>query len=252
MIKTFFVDSGKGGTGKTLLCHLLVDFYLNHQESGLSNEEYPLVLFDADLSHKDFSTYPIRMNNGKLIPCYLVDLSLIEGWQFIERKVNRFLKNDQQARAIVNCPNHFLSLLQNTDPHEIGALMSRIHTLPLWIMNNSPANIDQLQLRQRLLPKIYQHGIAILNLHHSRSSEFYSWHCSLLREHSVKEDAWIETTLPALNRVLSRTFTGMPINQWLEYGFNGEGLSFGYQLALKTFRYETRQRLIPIESLSIV
>jgi hypothetical protein len=251
MLKTYFIDGDKGGIGKTLLCHLLVDFYL---QSNRLNEQknHPLILFDADLVNKDFSTYPIRRHDGKLIPCFVIDLSIIEGWQFLERKLSRHVKNNQSVRAIINCPNNLITCIKQCDPHEVGAIMSRINMLPLWIFNRSPLCLLNLQERQRLLPLNYEQGVAILNLYFGHQNEFLHWNVSQCRHSYVTNGKWIEVTLPCLNQVISGSFGGMQIDNWFEYGYNGTQPSLGLKLAFNCFLNKSRKTLSEIELLEVV
>ncbi|HQT81884.1 MAG TPA: hypothetical protein PL140_01000 [Ferrovaceae bacterium] len=249
MIKTYMIDGAKGGLGKTLLCHVLVDFYMHPETNGLQEQEYPLLLFDADLTNKDFSTYPIRLPSGKLVPCYAIDLSIIEGWQFIERKVNRYLKNNQSARAIIHCPSHSFWLMEQGRYDEIGAIMRRINTLTLWLMNKSPLCILQLQSRQRLLPNNYQQGVILLNLYFGRTADFYYWHHSQFKEDHIHQEGWVEHVIPCLTPQLSDTLSGIPVNLWFELGIQDMNLSFGYHLSLNTFRYQIHKTLLAIDSI---
>ncbi|KXW56455.1 hypothetical protein LHV13_03270 [Ferrovum sp. PN-J185] len=251
MLRTYFIDGDKGGIGKTFLCHLLVDFYLYSNQNN-NESEYCLVLFDADLVNKDFSTYPIRRHDGKLIPCFGIDLSIIEGWQFLERKLLRYIKNNQSARAIINCPGNLLNYIKQCDSHEVGAIMTRINMLPLWIFNRSPLCLLNLQERQRLLPLNYKKGVAILNLYFGNQVDFLHWNLSQFRNTHITKGEWIEITLPTLNHEISAEFSGMPIKNWFEYGYNGKQPSMGLKLAFNCFLKQSYKTLSLIESLEVI
>jgi len=223
--RMIFVNSGKGGCGKTVTTMALLDY--------LMSKKIPVFLIETDTSNPDVA----QAYEGS-VPTEPVNLDTEDGWiELLNLCEKLSLREPMPGRTLVvntgsrnnEAFNRFGNLLMsNLDPLNIDLVT-------IWLLDG---NRDCLELLQDHLTVFTEARVHVVrNLHCARNFDLYDQ--GKIRER-VESRGGASLTLPALAQRVMQTINSSRLT--FAGAASSEELPFGHKCALFKWRHE----LVPL------
>jgi hypothetical protein len=195
-IKTFLVDGGMGGCGKSLAARGIVDMYQHGADDGyLSIVDHNIPrckVFVWDASNEpDADTGYKRW--GGVTTTITGRLGTDQGAKAYESLIERAKDTAKSGpvRVIIDLPNvsHSEFLRKHLKPE----LLQELNTIPVWLLDGGYASVASLADRVQSMPEIYRdRGVLLRNSHFGREETFSAWETSMTRVVLMRRGYWLD------------------------------------------------------------
>lgn len=258
-IKTFLVDGGMSGCGKSLAARGIIDMYQHGADDGyLSIVDHSIPrckVFvwdasnepDADTGYKRWggvtTTITGRLGTDQGAKAYE---SLIESAKDAARS--------GPVRVIIDLPNvsHSEFLRKHLKPE----LLQELNTIPVWLLDAGQASVTGLADRVLIIPEIYRYrGVVLRNSHFGREEAFSAWISSMARTVLMRSEraAWLDLFMLSLSAWPQKKMREDCLNMPLDLT-NGKALKDGgwiglWRMSIQLWRATFMRQMHIIEKL---
>ena len=256
-IKTFLVDGGMPGCGRSLAVRTLADMYIRgYRDEKLSHGRVPktrVYVWDACNDPETKTGYQLWHGRGEAT-VHTGRFGTEAGAKAYERIVElaRAAAEVTPVRVIIDLPAEQNSeILRDRLKPEI---LAAINTIPVWLLTRQAMSLGLLADRVAVMPEIYRRrGVALRNSWFSPEDGFVEWTSSGLRKALVEHGGWQDIFLLALNHYAKAAMDNLHVNMPFDIA-NERALEDGtwmhwYRIALQLFRGEAMFRCNRVESL---
>lgn len=237
MLKTFLIDGDKGGLGKSLVSRIVADAYVKHEATGLPAAK--IICLDADHMKPDFCGGGGYIADSSIFATGLVNLDDPDNWMEMMTTVEPYLEmaETEEVRIIISLPAGIQRAFMSGS-EAVGQAMDMLNAIPVWVVGDSLDSVTQLQKRYELMPRRFEHGVAVLNQHFGNRDKFIHWNGSQIQKEIIGSGDWIETTFPVLGASTKNRLDRTPfhIAESNRVGHDGARLGLGDLIAIKAFR----------------
>ena len=219
-IKTFLVDGGMPGCGRSLAVRTLADMYIRgYRDEKLSHGRVPkarVYVWDACNDPETKTGYQMWHERGDAT-VHTGRFGTEAGAKAYERIVELALAaaENTPVRVIIDLPAEQSSdLLRDWLKPEI---LAAINTIPVWILTRQAMSLGLLADRVQVMPEIYRNrGAVIRNSKFSYWNDYVEWWNSGLRRALVEHGRWLDLYMLFCNQyaqaAMDMVIPNMPFN----------------------------------------
>ena len=219
-IKTFLVDGGMPGCGRSIAVRTLADMYIRgYRDEKLSHGRLPkarVYVWDACNDPETKTGYQMWHGRGEAT-VHTGRFGTEAGAKAYERIVElaRAAAETTPVRVIIDLPAVQSSdLLRDWLKPEI---LAAINTIPIWILTRQAMSLGLLADRVDVMPEIYRNrGAVIRNSKFSRWNNYVEWWNSGLRRALVEHGRWLDLYMLFCNQyaqaAMDMVIPNMPFN----------------------------------------
>ena len=215
-IKTFLVDGGMPGCGRSIAVRTLADMYIRgYRDEKLSHGRLPkarVYVWDACNDPETKTGYQMWHGRGEAT-VHTGRFGTEAGAKAYERIVElaRAAAETTPVRVIIDLPAVQSSdLLRDWLKPEI---LAAINTIPVWLLTRQAMSLGLLADRVTVMPEIYrERGVVLRNSWFSQDDRFPEWISSGLRRALVGYGGWQDIFLLTLNRYAKQAMDNRQVN----------------------------------------
>jgi hypothetical protein len=258
-IKTFLVDGGMPGCGRSLAVRALTDLYQHGHDNGylrLTEGRIPecrVYVWDACNDPDTKTGYQLWHERGTAT-VHTGRFGTEEGAGAYAMASNLALEAAKEgpARFIIDLPD--IQSSEAIRKHLTVDLLLELNTIPVWLLTRQAMSLWLLADRVAVMPEIYRRrGVVFRNSWFSPEDGFTEWMASGLRMALVEHGGWQDIFLLALNHYAKAAMDNLHVNMPFDIA-NERALEDGtwmhwYRIALQLFRGEAMFRCNRVESL---
>lgn len=258
-IKTFLVDGGMGGCGKSLSVRGIADMYQHGADDGyLSIVDHNIPrckVFVWDASNEpDADTGYKRW--GGVTSTITGRLGTDQGAKAYESLIERAkdAAKSGPVRVIIDLPNvsHSEFLRKHLKPE----LLQELNTIPVWLLDAGHPSVTSLASRVQIIPEIYRHrGVILRNSHFGSEETFSAWESSMTRAVLMREERgnWLDLFMLHLSAWPQKKMRDECLNMPLDLANkkaleNGSWIGF-WRMSIQLWRSAFMSRMNIIEKL---
>jgi hypothetical protein len=219
-IKTFLVDGGMPGCGRSLAVRTLADLYIRgYQDKKLSHGRVPkarVYVWDACNDPTIETGYQMWHARGDAT-VHTGKLDSEQGAQAYGTIANLVLEaaQDGPVRFIIDLP-----AVQDSELLEkrlMNGMLHDLNAIPIWILTRQAMSLGLLADRVDVMPEIYRNrGVVIRNSKFSHWNDYVEWRNSGLRRALVEHGRWLDLYMLFCNQhaqaAMDRDIPNMPFN----------------------------------------
>ncbi|WP_428946859.1 hypothetical protein ACQUQQ_08630 [Acidithiobacillus ferrooxidans] len=258
-IKTFLVDGGMPGCGRSLAVRMLTDMYQHGHDTGylrMTEGRIPkcrVYVWDACNDSDTKTGYQLWHERGTAT-VHTGRFGTEEGARAYERIVElaRAAAEVTPVRVIIDLPAEQNSeILRDWLKPEILAV---INTIPVWLLTRQAMSLGLLADRVAVMPEIYRRrGVVLRNSWFSTENGFVEWTSSGLRRALIEHGDWQDIFMLALNhyakKAMDNRHVNMPFDIANEQALEDWAWMHWWRVGLQLFRGESMFRCNRVESL---
>ena len=219
-IKTFLVDGGMPGCGRSIAVRTLADMYIRgYRDEKLSHGRLPkarVYVWDACNDPETKTGYQMWHERGEAT-VHTGRFGTEEGSKAYALVSNLALEavKDGPVRFIIDLPaiqdSAIIRKVLTAD------LLHDLNTIPIWILTRQAMSLGLLAERVQVMPEIYRNrGAVIRNSKFSHWNDYVEWRDSGLRQALVKRGHWLDLFMLFCNQyaqaAMDRLIPNMPFN----------------------------------------
>ncbi len=258
-IKTFLVDGGMPGCGRSLAVRMLTDLYQHGHDNGYLRmtegriPECRVYVWDACNDPDTKTGYQLWHERGTAT-VHAGRFGTEAGARAYAVVSNLALEAAKEgpARLVIDLPD--IQSSEAIRKHLTMDLLLELNTIPVWLLTRQAMSLGLLADRVDVMPEIYRRrGVVLRNSWFSTENGFVEWTSSGLCRALVKHGDWQDIFMLALNhyakKAMDNRHVNMPFDIANEQALEDWAWMHWWRVGLQLFRGESMFRCNRVESL---